>query len=405
MERWQRDQYVLTLVIATTFVGFDFSTALVPLYIRQLGDYSTSQVAFWSGVVIGLPPGISVISGPFWGAYADRIGRKTTVGRAIVMYGITQLLISQVTELWQLVALRSAQGAFGGYLALVMSLALTHAPRERSGQVIGTLQLGQFIPLAVGPPVGGLIADTFGIPSSFMVGAAFCALSYFLSLTVADDRDAASRGAPDRRASTIASFRTIIGTPGMAALLATLFLAQFVERSYLPLLSLFMETLGAPTESRAFWAGLGVTAGGAGIAVSGWVYGRLSGRLSASRLLVVALCAGAVLAVPVAAATSVSGFLLARAVMALLAGGAIALTYTAATHTGPPGRDAMTLTVLGSMNAAASALSPWVAGSLAAISIRGVFSLNCGLYAVAALLVVLARRRESRRLVSSRGEP
>jgi MFS family permease len=130
-------------------------------------------------------------------------------------------------------------------------------------------------------------------------------------------------------------------------------------------------------------------------AASSWIYGRLSVRIAASRLLPAALALGVIACAPIAFATSVWQLLFLRAALGLLAGGAIAMLYTAAARGFPSMRTSSGMALLGTAGMIAGALGPALAGALATINIQSIFLIDSGLFAVGLALTLFVWKRKA----------
>ena len=58
---WRRNQAAVTTATFMGFAGFTLVMPFLPLYFGELGVKDTSAVAVWSGVSLGVTPGL------FWG--------------------------------------------------------------------------------------------------------------------------------------------------------------------------------------------------------------------------------------------------------------------------------------------------------------------------------------------------
>src|SRR5919109_4728890 len=81
---WQVNLASLLAVLFVAFVGFSFASPFLPLLVRQLGVTDPRAVALWSGVLIGLGPVSAVLTSPFWGRLADRIGGRLLLIRTVL---------------------------------------------------------------------------------------------------------------------------------------------------------------------------------------------------------------------------------------------------------------------------------------------------------------------------------
>ena len=390
----------MAVVVFIAFFGFNFVMPILPLYVRELGVTELSQAALVSGLMLAIAPLLAAFFSPLWGIVADRFGRKRMVQRAmLVMVGAT-LLMALVTQVWQLFLLRAAIGIFGGFTAMAMAYTMSVTPAERSSESLGLLQAAQMGGVIVGPLCAGLIADGLGIRATFVGGAAMVFLG-FLVLTVltADDRqiglaagaEAPSKGAVPRSVSRggLGALRAAARLPGFVGVMVVLFLCQVVDRSFGPVLPLYVAELGTPADQVASYAGLIVSVGAAGTALSAAVVGRLATRVPAQRILVGTLAAGMVLCLPMAVAQSPLQLLVLRVALGLLAGGTITLAYSRANAVVPGEGKGAAFGVLSSTGLLGSAVSPLAMGALTAFDLRAVFLADTALYA-AALITTLA---------------
>ena len=184
LEPWQRDQYVVVSTVALAHIAFDLTQPFIPLYVRELGVTDLADAAFWSGIIVGLGPLGSGLMGPVWGAMADRVGRKPMVLRAMIMIGIMQVAMAFAPNVQVLLGLRVVMGLFAGFTPMVMALAISVSPREKMAQAIGLVQAATFLPLAIGPTIGGVISDAFGLRTNFILTGVLllipAALLYFM---------------------------------------------------------------------------------------------------------------------------------------------------------------------------------------------------------------------------------
>jgi MFS family permease len=189
----------------------------------------------------------------------------------------------------------------------------------------------------------------------------------------------APRRAPEGEADSRASLREVVRMPGVPALLAVLFLVNFVGRSFTPILPLHLKTLGAGDDA-ALVTGLLISAYSVAAALSASALGRAAGSFRPAALLAGSLGLGALTFLPMAFARSV-GQMMALAVLAGLAsGGGLTLGYAVGGALVPPERQA---TAFGFFSGAAlfgGAVAPSVAGLLAHWRLEGIYYADAALY-------------------------
>jgi DHA1 family multidrug resistance protein-like MFS transporter len=138
----------------------------LPLFIAQLGVTDVGEVAVWTGLSLGVTPGLTAILSPIWGRLADRFGKKIMVERSLISFVVLMAAMAFVTRAWHVLALRIVQGVFAGYGSLSLTMAAESAPRDRMPQSIGAVQTAQRLGPAVGPVIGGLLAGIVGLRSA-----------------------------------------------------------------------------------------------------------------------------------------------------------------------------------------------------------------------------------------------
>jgi DHA1 family multidrug resistance protein-like MFS transporter len=176
-ESWQRNVWALALVVFTAFLGFQFFSPFLPLYVQELGVTDPAQVAVWSGVLLAVTPGVSGLLGPLWGRLSDRVGRKLMLIRSLAGFVVIIAAMGLVTSVYQLFIARLLQGVFAGFSVMAMAVASVSCPRDKVPVAIGRVQSAQLLSVAVGPVAGGYVASHFGIRFAFFVTAGLCALA------------------------------------------------------------------------------------------------------------------------------------------------------------------------------------------------------------------------------------
>ena len=164
---WKRNLIILSVVQILAMAGMSMVIPFLPFFVSDLGVVDPSAQRWWAGLVLGVPMFFAAIMGPVWGTVGDRWGRKAMIVRAILGTGIMILCMGFVGNVYQLVVLRIIQGALGGFVSASITLVAVLTPRERSGLAVGTIMGSVFAGNAVGPLLGGTIADLFGYRAVF----------------------------------------------------------------------------------------------------------------------------------------------------------------------------------------------------------------------------------------------
>ncbi|HEY7409670.1 MAG TPA: MFS transporter [Vicinamibacteria bacterium] len=378
-EAWRRNQHVTVAAVFAVFTGFAFVLPFLPLYVRELG-VPAEDAALWAGVLIGVSPLLAGLLAPVWGRLADRHGHRRVALKALVAYVLLLLLSGAVTSAPQLLVLRMGIGLFGGIGPLGLAMAAAHAPRDQTGRALGAVQAAQILSAAVGPLLGGVLADTIGMRWTFVATAGVCAGALWLVFAYYEDGGRAPRDAAEPAAGA-----GILLARGVLPLLLVLFLVNFVGRSFTPVLPLHLHELGVPAPRLAASTGVLISVYSVAAAFSAALLGRVSRRWPPLLLLSGSLLGGALAVWPMALVERFPALLALALALGLASGGGLTLCYTIGSGLVP---SATRATAFGFFSGAAlfgGAVSPAVAGALAREDLRAIYRLDAAVFAVLAL--------------------
>lgn len=385
----RRNLFAVTSASFIGFMGFTLVMPFLPLYFHLLGVDDVGRVAMWSGLSLGVTPALTALLAPLWGRLSDRFGRKIMVERSLASFVVVMSAMAFVTQPWQVFALRAVQGLFAGYGALTLTMAADSAPKGKMGQAIGTVQTAQRLGPALGPVFGGTIAAVVGLHRAFLVAGAF----YFVALVVVflmyDERTVRAAEAPAAETRRAVTFRNVLAFENFLLMAVVIFGFQFVDRSFGPVLPLYVGELGTASARIPLVSGLLFSiAAGAG-AIGHHYCARLLRRRTATQLIAVASSAAALGALAYVVAPGVPWLFLATPLFGLAIGVGTTAAYTAAAAVIPAGVRGTGFGLLTTASLIGLAVSPVVCGLLAATSIRAVFALD--VVALGALAIAVHR--------------
>jgi MFS family permease len=243
---WRQNVFAVTAATFIGFTGFTLVMPFLPVYFQQLGVHDVGQIALWSGLSLGVTPAITAFMSPLWGRLADRVGRKIMIERSLVSFVVVMSAMAFVTEAWHVFALRAIQGLFAGYGALALTMAADSAPRERMAFAIGTVQTAQRIGPALGPVIGGTVAQFVGLRRAFLVTACFYVIALVIVFIMY--REGGVHARTDAKERGRVTFRSVLAFENFILLIGVVFGLTFVDRSLGPVLPLYVAELG--TEMR-----------------------------------------------------------------------------------------------------------------------------------------------------------
>lgn len=378
--QWRKNQIAVTVSGAFLSFGFTLVMSFLPIYVRQLGVETTGEIAFWSGLILSASPLMAALVGPLWGRLGDRKGMRIIATRATAVNAVCWFLMAFAQNVWQLFLLRALLGLLGGFNNVAFAAITQGSPKEKVPSIIGTFQFVQILSAALGPFFGGLLASSIGIRNTFLI-TGLANFGSFLSIVLLyrdEGRDRPSAAAIQERESRAGFWKR----PEYFTTLLILFFVNMADRTFGPILPLFIEELGTPRARLAVVSGAVISAAAFGEACSAWVSGKLASHVTLRRLISMRLLLSALVLAPMVFVHSTEQFSVLRIVLALLAGGTLTLALSAAHHVIPSEHRGTGFALLSGTSMLGGAAGPIIAGSIAGFSIRAIFVFNAAVYLV-----------------------
>jgi len=367
------------------YTGFTLVMPFLPLFIRQLGVPDVGDIAMWTGVSLGVTPALTALLAPAWGRLGDRFGRKIMVERSLVSFVVLFAAMAYVTNVWQVLAIRAVQGLFAGYGSLSVAMAAESAPRDRMPNAIGLVQTAQRIGPAVGPVIGGVLAGLMDLHRVFLLTALMYAAGLVFVHAMYDDR--ATHATLEPAETGRVTFLNVLAFQNFILMMVVIFGLQFVDRSFGPVLPLWVEQTGVAHDRVALTSGVLFSI----MALTGALGHHFCGKLLKKYSSRAVIGGGTAVAAAASGLFALSGnfwvMCAASLVFGIGIGAAMTASFSAAGAVIPPGAHGAGFGVLTSASLVGMASSPFIAGFVGGASLRIVFVLNLVVMAVTSLLV------------------
>jgi DHA1 family multidrug resistance protein-like MFS transporter len=385
LEQWRKNQIAATISIAFLFFGSWLVMPFLPIYVRDLGIQSTNAIAFWSGLILSVTSLISALAGPLWGRLGDRIGMKLMAQRATIANCVCWFLMGFSHNVYQLFILRALLGLFGGFSTVSVALATQLSPKDKVAGVIGTLQSVQILSAAIGPFFGGLLADSIGIRRTFFV-TAIVMLGSVVSMTLLY-QNTDNNKVDQQKESAKPNNKQFLKRPEYLTTMLILFFVNMADRTFGPILPLFLEQLGTPASRLAAVSGTLISIAAFGEAFSAWLSGKLASRITLRKLILWRLVFSVLVLLPMIVVRSSEQFSVLRVLLALLAGGTLTLALTAANDIIPGESRGAGYSILSGTSILGGAIGPLIAGSIASFGLSSIFVFNSIVYVLMMVFV------------------
>lgn len=317
---WRSTLLVMFIAQLLSIVGFAFVLPFIPFYIREIGVTDESMVPVWAGILMAASSLTMTVFAPMWGWISDRYGRKLMVERAMFAGAIVTIAMGMVSNVYQLLFLRLLSGAFTGTISASIALVSSVLPATKLGFGLGMMQVAVFLGMSLGPWIGGMIADAIGYRLTFMAGGAILFAGGILVMFGAKEKFVRPSDGSQQQNS---SMKNLFALPGFVSMMIVFLLFNFSINIAIPILPLFIETVGQLKTQVASTTGLLLGVTGATASISAAAIGYLSDRAGHKRVLIFNLFITGVLWVAHALARNIDQLLIVRILFGFAVGGNI----------------------------------------------------------------------------------
>jgi DHA1 family multidrug resistance protein-like MFS transporter len=170
--------FILELTVCVSMLGVGIIVPFLPIYAREMGASAFVMGAIFSS--FSLARGLTM---PYVGSLSDRHGRKIFIIIGLLGYAALALALLWADSPWELVLNRVLQGVFAAMvLPVSMALVADLTPPGKEGTIFGGFNTSFLLGFALGPLVGGITYDSFGLDSNFYLMAGLSIVSLLMVL-------------------------------------------------------------------------------------------------------------------------------------------------------------------------------------------------------------------------------
>jgi DHA1 family tetracycline resistance protein-like MFS transporter len=226
---------VLLLTVFLQFLGFGIVLPLLPYYGRSLG---ADAVAI--GALFAVYSLTQFLLAPFWGALADRVGRRPVL-LASIAWGFVAYLLFAVAESYGVLLLsRFLAGLSAAVIGVSQAYLADRTPAEERAGGMGLLGAAFGMGFVVGPALGALLSG-WGFAAPGFFAAALTAVNFALALRwLSESLPAEHRSEARPVVHPLRGLRAR-RVPGLRGVLAILFLTTAAFSVLYPVFPLFVE--------------------------------------------------------------------------------------------------------------------------------------------------------------------
>ncbi len=380
---WRRTLWGIWLAQILVIRGFSMRAPFLPMYLKDLGVSTSEGQAYWSGLMLSVGAGMQAITSPMWGAVADRYGRKPMLVRAQFAAFTTITLAAFVTSPWQMMGLRVVEGAMTGTVAAATALVAVSMPRERLGYGLGMVQTAVFSGSALGPLLGGVIADLLGYRTTILISGMMAGVAGLVTVFLVQERFV--KPLPQQSDKPDESAWKLILGPALFALMLSMLVVRFASSAVQPITPIFVQMISSTGQNINTLSGITLGILGVTSAISSIYLGRVGDKRGHFPILFWCSVGAGLVYLPMAAAQHPWQLIAMQAVFGLFAGGLIPAANALIARVTEERRRGM---VFGIMNTAGSIGG--FAGPLAGAAWAGAFGIRATFVLTGMVLLLMA---------------
>ncbi|HEM4282196.1 multidrug efflux MFS transporter [Streptococcus suis] len=282
---WKQNLKVAWLGNFLTGTSFTLVMPFISVFVEELG-VGPGQVEYYAGLAVSVNALAAALMAPIWGSLADRYGRKTMMVRAAFAMIFTMGGMAFVPNVFWLLALRVLNGVFTGYIPNATALIASQVPKDKTGYALGTLSTGAVAGNLIGPTLGGILAEMFGVHMVFLlVGLLYAIVVLLTVFYIREDFVPIKKG---EEMSVKEVFEQVKDRQMLVGLFVTSMIIIAAAQAVVPILTLYVRHLGQ-TDNLLFVAGFIISLPGMASLVTSGYLGKIGDRIGNHRLLLIAL--------------------------------------------------------------------------------------------------------------------
>lgn len=304
----RRHFLILSFALFTAMLGAGVIAPTMPLYASTLGAGGIGLGLVFSSFSIS-----RAVFMPFMGRLSDRRGRKVFMVTGLTIYTVASLGYLWSGSLVELIWVRAMHGIGAAMIVPIAAAVIGDlSPEGREGTWMGSFNVALFLGYGVGPLLGGIVLQGWGLSTAFLVMGAL-SLVALITLWIGFPEAPADS---TQSARVVSPLSTVIREPRFKGVIVFRFTNAVCRASILAFLPIYVKRLHVSDAMTGFLVALNILLAGA----VQYGFGRLADRMSRRVLLSVGNVLTAVSLMLIPLAHSVSDLIVLGIVMGLGSG-------------------------------------------------------------------------------------
>ena len=163
-------------------IGVGLIVPIIPDLISSLTGQDLSDAALTGGLLITAYAGVQFLFAPVMGELSDRFGRKPILLLSLFGLGLDYIIHAFSPTITWLFVGRFLAGIFGASHTVAFAYIADMSTKENKAKNFGIIGAAFGLGFVIGPAIGGIIGETWGVKAPFFVAAAFSLLNFVFGL-------------------------------------------------------------------------------------------------------------------------------------------------------------------------------------------------------------------------------
>ncbi|MBU3845183.1 MAG: MFS transporter [Candidatus Anaerobiospirillum pullicola] len=288
---WKVVLAIMTCNVVLMSASYTMLIPFLPLYLRDELGANPETLNMWTGAIFAISFAVCAVMAPIWGKMTDSKGKKLMIIRSSSLIALTYLCGGLVQTPLQMFFVRILQGFAAGLWPASLALVSSYTPKNKVGICMGVMQSANICGGILGPLFGGVLAEAFGIRTSFFIAAG--ALIIITLVTIFFIKEPSK--APEHKKAPAPSYRELFNRAGLPMILFATGLTNMVILLLQPIMTLYIGELRGHNDNLILISGLVFSLSGIAGAIAAPIWGRRGQSIGFFKTLVTSLTAAGVL--------------------------------------------------------------------------------------------------------------
>ncbi len=222
------------ITVLINMIGFGIVMPVMPDLIRDVTGQDLAAAARWGGYLSLVYALMQFVMMPILGALSDRYGRRPVILISLAAFSVDYLIMAVAPMIGILLVARILAGALSATFSIANAYIADISPPEKRAANFGLMGAAFGLGFIIGPGLGGVIGENFGVRAPFYAVAALGALNFVFGYFVLPEtlKEEDRRPFEWRRANAFGNFQQFRQYPIMLPIAAALFISQLAHWTF-----------------------------------------------------------------------------------------------------------------------------------------------------------------------------